>query len=507
MSIPPSNNAEGQPGPDPVTGIPAGRLIADEPSRAKARKFFDHAKKAADTRNYDYAIRLYVDGLAFWPDAIEEGLKMLRVVATARKLEGGKPLGFLAARKYPVGGKNLLENLRNALYLFGMDPTSLTHMESILQLATKARCDRMVFWISSVLADAYNSAKRLSESRYEATCTALDSAAELAMAVGEDEHAEKILESAIAVSQIWSRHYSESSDAQRARGNASGKLTIVKGRFSKNAGFQQSLKDGENQADIRDQDRMVHAVDRHQQLVERARKDWEANSKVSGKLLHLVDLMTRIEQDDMENEAVALLEKEFAGTQDYAYRLKADDIRMRQISRRRRALREALRRDPKNVELHRKLNDHIARQNEVEKDIYRARVERYPTDMRLRFQLALRFFALRRFDDAIPLFQQSQADGKCRDESRLYLGRCFFEKEFFDQAVGTLRDALDKMESVNNRIGLELNYWLGRALEATANSDEAKTIYGHLIRLDYNFRDARRRLERLVARDEGARET
>lgn len=499
MSQQPSNNAEGEAGSGSTGGTPPGRLIGDEIQKAKARKFFDHAKKSADTRNYDYAIRLYVDGLAFWPDAIEEGLKMLRVVATARKLDGGKPLGFLAGRKYPVGGKDVLNSLKNALYLFGMDPTNLTHLETILQLATKARCDRMVFWISPVLMDAYNSTKKLSSGRYAATCQAMDAAAELAMTVGEDENAEKILEAAIAVTQIWSRHYPDSSDAQRARGDASSKLTIVKGRFSRATGFQESLKDGEAQQDIRDKDRPVHAPDRHQQLVTRARQDWEANPNVPAKLLHLIDLMIRVEQDDMENEAIALLEKQFAATKDYAFKQKAGDIRMRQMNRRRRALQDAIRADLKNADLRRKLNEHVAWQNEAELGIYRDRVDYYPTDMRQRFQLALRLFALRRFDDAIPLFQQSQVDGKCRDESRLYLGRCFFEKAFFDQAVGTLRDAIESMESANNRTGLELNYWLGRALESAADPEEAKIIYGHLIQLDYNYRDARHRLQRIVS--------
>jgi tetratricopeptide (TPR) repeat protein len=504
MSQQPSNNAEGQAGSDSAAGAPGGRLIANEPQRAKARKFFDHAKKAADTRNYDYAIRLYVDGLVFWPDAIEEGLKKLRVVGTARKLEGGKPLGFLAGRKYPVGGKDVLNSLRNALYLFGMEPASLNHMETILQLATKARCDRMVFWLAPVLADAYNSTKRLPAGRYAATCQAMDAAAELAMTVGEDENAEKILEAAITVTQIWLRHYPDSNEAQRARSDASGKLTIVKGRFSKATGFQDSLKDGEAQHDIRDQDRPVHTGDRQQQLVARARQEWAANPTVPAKLLHLIDLMIRIEQDDTENEAIALLEKQFAVSKDYAFKQKADDIRMRQMNRYRRALQDAVRTDPRNADVHRKLMEHVARQSEAEMVIYRDRVEYYPTDMRLRFQLALRFFALRRFDDAIPLFQQSQIDGKCRDESRLYLGRCFFEKKFFDQAVGTLRDAIESMESANNRTGLELNYWLGRALESADSPEEAKTIYGQLIQWDYNYRDARHRLQRIVARDSGA---
>ena len=92
---------DGQAGQADGVGEAAGRLVGTEAGKAKARKLFAHAKKASDTRNYDYAIELYVSGLACWPDAVEEGLKMLRVVATARQLEGGRPPGFMVARKYP----------------------------------------------------------------------------------------------------------------------------------------------------------------------------------------------------------------------------------------------------------------------------------------------------------------------------------------------------------------------------------------------------------------------
>ncbi len=479
-------------------GPTLGRLIAGEAQRAKAKKFYDHAKKAADTRNYDYAIKLYVDGLALWPDAIEEGLKKLRVVSTARRLEGGKPLGFIAARKYPLGGRDVLKSLKNALYLFGFDPGSLPNIEHILQLATKAKCDRMVEWIAPVLVDAYNSAKKLSAGRYEAACQDLNEASDLAMAVEADEGATKILEANIAAAQIWSRHFPNSSEAERAHSKASSKLTIVKGRFSRADGFTESLKDGKAQHDLRDADKMVHTEDRNRELIARARRVWEDNPGVAGKLLNLVDLMVRIESDDRENEAVALLEKEYARAGEYLFKQKADDLRMRQISRHRRELEAQAQADPQNTELRRRLAGHKTHQSEIEIKLFQDRLAHYPTDLKIHFLLGSRLFTARRFDDAIPLFQHSQVDGRCRFESRLYLGRCFLEKGFSDQAVGTLRSALEEVESVSSKMALELQYWLARGLEAANQLSEARKTYGDLIQLDYNYRDARRRLEKLA---------
>lgn len=497
------SNDQEQAAPLEQDGAPPGRLVANEEQKAKARKFFEHAKKAADTRNYDYAIKLCVDGLALWPDAIEEGLKKLRVVATARRLEGGKALGFLAMRKYPLGGRDLAKSLKNALYLFGMDPTNIGHMEQILLLATKARCDRMAWWIAPVLADAYNGGKKLSANHYMASCAAMDQAAELAAAFDEKEAAIKILESCISVTQTWARHYPESGEAVKARGDASSKLTIVKGRFDKAEGFQESLKDAEGQADIRDRDRGVHTENRYQQLIAKARKDWEDNPNTPAKLLHLVELMARIERDEVENDAIALLEKHFGISGEYSFKLRADDLRIRQMTRHRRELQAKLKENPSDAQAHEAYVRQVTRQNEAEIAIFQDRLTHYPTDMRLRFQLGARLFAGRRYDEAIPMFQQAQLDGRCRGESRIYIGRCFYEKHFYDQARSTLQAALAETESGTNRVALELNYWLGRALEASDNISEASHVYGQLIQIDYNYRDARLRMEKLVSGDRG----
>ncbi len=184
-------------GPSVVGGELPERLVGSEAGRARARKLFDHALKAEESRNYDYALELYVNGLATWPDAIDEGLKKLRVVATARKLNGGKPAGFLVKRKYPTHGKDAATNLNNALHLFGFNPSDLGCMETILQLAAKAHCDAVAQWVAPVLADTYNNAKKLSASRYQTACGAMDAAAELAMKHRNDDGAAEILRSAI----------------------------------------------------------------------------------------------------------------------------------------------------------------------------------------------------------------------------------------------------------------------------------------------------------------------
>ncbi|HWL92552.1 MAG TPA: hypothetical protein VNT79_03375 [Phycisphaerae bacterium] len=487
--------------PDPA---PAGthsteRLVGFREGQEKARKLFAHAAKAESSRNYDYAVELYVQGLSFWPDALEEGLRKLWLVATNRLRVGGKPPGFMLARKYPTGGKDYPQSLNNALHLFGLNPNDLSYMEQILHLAAKANCDVVAQWISPILTSAYKTTKKMAASHYESACQSMQYCADLAIEFENTTGAMDILKSCIALAQLWAQHYPESPSPGKMLSDASSKLTIVKGRFAKGDGFTDSLKNAEAQQDMQDREKRVHTVDRNRQLVDSARRDWEANRSVPNKLLNLINLMIRIEADDAETEAVKLLLDEFEATSNYIFKHKADEITIRQLNRHLAQAVARVKADPANEALRQAYHQQMVKQSEIETRIYEDRVQHYPTDLKLRYELALRYFHAKRYDEAIPIFQQSRADARLRAQSRLYIGRCFYSKAFYDQAVEVLQRAIEEMETRSGSLANDINYWLGRALESSGDLDGAKKVYGYLIQQDYNYRDGRQRLEKLVA--------
>ena len=475
------------------------RHETSEADKAKARKWFKHAETVAATTNYDYAVELYVNGLGIWPDAVDEGLRKLRVVATARKLAGGKPPGFLEASKKSTGGKDFLKSLANALFLFGKDPGNLGHMEAILTSAAKAKLDRVIQWIAPVICESLSGEKKQAEKRYHELSQSMEIGADLAMALNDYQVAVDILQAGLRVAQIWSQHYPDSNESQKAYSRASSKQTIVKGRFGSGETFMESVKDAGKQADIRDRDSAVQSVDRMAEMIAKARKEWDANRELPAKLINLVDLIVKREEDDPENEAIALLEEEYAANSNYTMKLKADDIRMRQMKRHIRRIMAKLQKEPDNDDVRKLYAKYLLKQSRVETEIFKERLEQYPTDMRVRFELATRHFKAGKWDDAIPLFQQAQSDGRHRNESRLYIGRAFYEKNLYTQAVDTLRAAIEQLEVKTDDTAKDLMYWLGRSFEADEQIAEAKRVYGQLIQLDYNFRDARQRLETLSA--------
>ena len=88
-----------------------------------------------------------------------------------------------------------------------------------------------------------------------------------------------------------------------------------------------------------------------------------------------------------------------------------------------------------------KLREVVSRQLRFEEKAFRERAEKYPTDLRFKYEHARRLFRFRKFDDAIPLFQQARNDPKARNSCAVYLGRCFLEKNLPVQSIEILAAA------------------------------------------------------------------
>ena len=106
----------------------------DRTIQGKARRFLTAAIRWAETGNWDFAIQMYLDGVRREPGNIERGHAPLRDVSLKRKMQGGKPAGFMEAMKHK-GGKNPAETLANAEFLLAKDPGNVSHMVAVLKSA------------------------------------------------------------------------------------------------------------------------------------------------------------------------------------------------------------------------------------------------------------------------------------------------------------------------------------------------------------------------------------
>jgi len=93
-------------------------------NRAKAKAFFDRANQAASKGNFDYAIDMYLEGIRCVPDALQEAHIPLREMAMQRKEKKGKKPSMMEKVKL-LHGKDPVEKVINAEYLFSKDPAKL----------------------------------------------------------------------------------------------------------------------------------------------------------------------------------------------------------------------------------------------------------------------------------------------------------------------------------------------------------------------------------------------
>ena len=84
--------------------IPKGYREIPEEEQKRAASLFQQGARVGASGNFDYAIEMYVQGLAIDPEAVDAH-QALRDISLKRKVDGGKPLGMLQARKLK-GGKD-----------------------------------------------------------------------------------------------------------------------------------------------------------------------------------------------------------------------------------------------------------------------------------------------------------------------------------------------------------------------------------------------------------------
>lgn len=125
-----------------------------------------------------------------------------------------------------------------------------------------------------------------------------------------------------------------------------------------------------------------------------------------------------------------------------------------------------------------------------------SRVQRYPNDLKLRFELGVQYFNYDYFDDAIGQFQLSQRSPKERVESLYYLAKCFSKKGQRDMAVMQLETANEQLVTMDD-LKKKIVFELGVLAEEAGNIEKAFNYYKDVYGADIGFEDIGVRMERI----------
>jgi len=469
-----------------------------EGDKARACQWFDKAAECRERREYDYAIECYITGLGYWPDAVDEGHMPLRSLAIQRQQAGGKKPGLMDGVRGSLGGRDAKRAMLSAERLLAMDPQSGAHADALLKNAIKGGLLATLKWATPVVFETLRKDKKPNKARFKIFRDALLEAAALADARGDSGLETWLLEQAVNSLEYLIVRCPGDEELKNEQRDLASKHTISRGKYENAADFRDSLQDAEKQKLLHDSDRVQQDEETLEALLLAAQLAWEAAPATPALLNAYVEALLRTEHKPQENEAVKVLMEAFEKARNYSFKSRADDVRLRQLSRDARAL-AARARESGAAEDQQQARLAALEQRETALEVFRERVAKYPTDLRLRFKLGAILFEAGEYDEAIPALQMAQVDPRSRARCELLMGRAFFEKGDALQATAVLREAIDHYELTDEH-SKELLYWLGRAGEAAGRSDQAREAFGKLLRQDYNFMDgdARKRLEKLT---------
>ncbi len=448
---------------------------------AKAKAFFERARKVADTNNFDYAIEMYLEGIGCAPDALEEGHIALHKLALWRQGKGGKKPTMMEKVKL-LRGKTPLEKMLNAEHLFAKDPDSVSYAEAILKAAAAGGYTKTAKWIADLVFQANNASAKPSFSTY---ILLKDSYA----TIGEYDRA-------IAACQYAVKLKPTDGDLADEFKRLSAELTVARGKYDSNGDFRESIKDRETQEKLYSQERVVKTESYQASAVKEARAAMAQDPELPKNIYNLVNALVGLQTEEGENEAIELLEKTYVAKKDFSFKKQAGEIKAQQLRRKIRKGKEKLESGGDGgvkAELV-KLSSEL---NKVELEHYRLCVDNYPTDLALKYEYAVRLIRDKKYDDAIPLLQEAQRNPRRKLAAMDKIGYCFFKKGWFADAVDVFNQALDQHELKDDSMGKELRYNLARAYEEQKYLDKAMEIYRKIAQLDFGYKDVRDRINNL----------
>lgn len=461
---------------------PQGYKAIPEEDRRKAKTFFDRGSTVAGTGQYDYAIEMFMQGLSIDPDAVEAH-QSLRDISLRRKASGGKSLGMFDKMKIKTNTKDDKANMLAAEKLLAYDPGSTDYMVSFMGSAYKAGFYDSVLWIGAILNRANIDSGKPDFKAF--------------VALKDHYKALDRPDLALNVCQAAAALRPDDGDLVREVKELSAMDAMRKGGYDRGGSFRDSIKDMDAQRKLLEADMNVRDVDMVSRHILDAEAELKAQPDEPGKVIKLVEALLKSETPQNEARAIDILTATYEKTRQFRFRQNVGRIRMAQRNRAEKLLREKLNQNVNDEAIREEYRQFAQTKMEEELAEYGLWAENYPTDLSMKYEMAKRLFLLGRYDEAIPVLQQSRSDPKIRMDASIALARAFLEAQFTDEAVDTLKALIEEYQVRGDARSKEMYYWYGRALQAHNDIPVALKAYSQVAQWDFNYRDVQQRIKAL----------
>ncbi len=143
--------------------------------------------------------------------------------------------------------------------------------------------------------------------------------------------------------------------------------------------------------------------------------------------------------------------------------------------------------------------------NRQELDVFRNRVERYPTNTTWKYELGVRLKLAGNFNEAIKMLQEARNDPKHRGTVLLDLGECFQQIKQFRLAKQHYAASVEEIPEKEIDLRKKALYRAGALAMGLAEQDEselaeAEKFLTQLAALDFGYKDVSDRLDKIAKR-------
>jgi tetratricopeptide (TPR) repeat protein len=466
-----------------VVEFPQGYQDIPEADRKKAQTFFDKAAAVGGAGQYDFAITMFLSGLAIDPENTQ-GHQALRDVALRRKASGGKDLGMFEKKKLQFSRpKDNKEGMLTFERLLAHDPGNTSLMLSVMDYAYKSGYYDTVMWMTAIALQANNSLPKPDFNTY--------------IKIRDTYKGLGQWKEAVEACNYAARMRPDDMDLQRELKDLGAQLTMTQGKYSTGGSFRDSIRDREGQEKLLNQDKGIHTVDSIQRAIIEAEEEHKNEPNEPGKLIKLVEALRRSETPENDNHAIELLESAYEKTGQFRWRKLSGEIKLAQYSRVERGLRVQLRDNPNDDALKKDILRLQRDRAEEELKEYRLWSENYPTEGEYKFEMGKRMYMLGQFDEAIPVFQDVRNDPKYRTNAQILLARAFLGAGYVDEAADTLRELINAYQLKGDAKSIEMYYYYGRTLEQQGDTAGALKAYSQVAQWNFNYGDVQQRIKKL----------
>ena len=445
------------------------------------RKLHTRGSDALLKDNFDYAIEMFMLILAKEP-AVFDVRKALRTAQLKKSGSGGgffkkmmnsagaSPLvakAQIALRSEPAGALQIAEQILNS------DPTNSAAHRIVVEAATALSLPRTAVLSLEILLR--NSPKDRD--------VAIQFANALA-GTGEVARAERMLAE-------FYKSFPNDAELHQALKDISARKTLDEGGYEAlstgTGSYRDILKDKEEAVKLEQENRLVQTEDTTEKLIKEYEQRMKSEPTNQKMLRSLAELYTSKSEFKRALEIYDKLNAIDGGADPTLARAIAETIGKRFDH-------ELGQLDASAPDYTEKAARLQAEKQEFQLNECKKRVDKYPSDLQLRFELGQLYFQVGKIAEAGQEFQKAQGNPNRRISAMNFLAQCYARRKMYDLAARQLQNAI-KEKLVFDDEKKDLLYNFGSVLESMGKKDESVEQFKQIYEVDMSYKDVAARVE------------